>query len=158
MGQRGPPPTPTDILKLRGSWRAKGRLAEPKPPKGAPRCPSWLAAAAKIVWRQMVAILTELKVLTKADGNALARYCVMWVEWQACTAFVLKYGISYPLKEDKGKVKCFQQFPEVAQRNKLSGDLAKLEAEFGLTPAARTRIEVEVPDLPAPVRKRERRA
>jgi len=31
MAKRGPPPTPTKILKMRGSWRADGRGEEPEP-------------------------------------------------------------------------------------------------------------------------------
>ncbi|KKM65637.1 hypothetical protein LCGC14_1489240, partial [marine sediment metagenome] len=79
--------------------------------------------------------------------------------------FVQKYGLSFPMKRIIGKGKDatteiigFQPFPEVTQRNKLSVELRRLEAEFGLTPAARARIEVEVTEKPAPVRKRERRA
>ena len=162
----GPPRTPTDILKLRGSKRAAGRKNEPKPRKAAPRCPSRLTKEEKSVWKQLVEILKEMNVLTVADGNALARYCVMWCEWWRCDAYVKKYGISFPMKRviDRGKeterteIIGFQPFPELTQRNRLSAELHRLEAEFGLTPAARARIQVETKPDVASVRKRERRA
>lgn len=165
MGTRGPAPTPTAILKLHGSKHAN-RPGEPKPRKGAPRCPSQLSQAEKAAWKQLVAVLKETKVLTVADGNALARYCVMWCEWWKCDAFVKKYGISFAIKRvvDRGKptetteIMGFQPFPELTQRNKLSVELRRLEAEFGLTPAARARIQVGVTESPAAVQKRERRA
>jgi len=165
VAKRGPAATPTDILKLRGSRRGDRRPNEPKPPKGQPRCPSRLTKEEKSVWKQLVAILREMNVLTVADGNALARYCVMWCEWWRCDAHLKKYGLSFPMKRIVGKGKDertevigFQPFPELVQRNKLSVELRRLEAEFGLTPAARTRIQVETkPEVPA-VRKRERRA
>ena len=40
MGIRGPAPTPTPILALHGSWRAKTRAGEPRPPQGKPQRPS----------------------------------------------------------------------------------------------------------------------
>lgn len=165
MAKPGPRPTPTDILAMRGSTLVKQRAKEPTPPKVSPPCPGWLTDEAKLVWRQLVKILKDLGVLRKTDGNTMARYCVMWVEWQKCMAFVVKYGLSFPMKRIVGKgenqkteVVGFMPFPELTQRNRLEKDLLRLEQEFGMTPAARTRIEVEVPELPAPVRKRERRA
>jgi P27 family predicted phage terminase small subunit len=133
----------------------------------APRCPARLSKEEKSAWKQLVAMLKENDILTVADGNAMARYCVMWCEWWRCDAHVKKYGISFPLKRviDRGKpterteVIGFQPFPELTQRNKLSTDLSRLETEFGLTPAARGRIQVDPHTLKAPaVRKRERRA
>ena len=61
MGKRGPRPTPTAVLRARGSRRADrnpDRL-EPEPPPGPPECPAWLNADAKVVWDQMVALLSE---------------------------------------------------------------------------------------------------
>lgn len=164
-GKRGPAPTPTDILKIRGSRVVEGRKNEPKPPKGAPRCPSRLTKEEKLVWKQLVAILKETNVLTMADGNAMACYCVMWCEWWRCDAHLKKYGLSFPQKKIIGKgedakteVIGFLPFPELTQRNRLFDQLLRLGAEFGLTPAARTRIQVETKPEAAPVRKRERRA
>lgn len=162
--KRGPAPTPTNILKLRGSRRAD-RPKEPKPPKGPGRCPSWLSKDAKAVWRQMVVILKAMNVLTVADGNALIRYCEYWVRWRKCEEFVRQYGLSFPQKRVVGKgenqtteVIGFQPFPEATERHRLEKCLHQLEAEFGLTPAARTRIQVEKKPEVAAVRKRERRA
>ena len=144
MGRRGPRPTPTEILKRRGSREVAKREKEPKPTKGAPTIPAWLDKDAKTVWRQLVKELNAIGVMTKVDGNALARYCRLFVRWKQCDAFIRKYGESYPIKDDGGKVKSFQQFPEVGIVNRIGPQLLKLEQEFGLTPAARTRIEVDV--------------
>jgi len=144
MGRRGPTPTPTEILKRRGSREVPKRSREPKPEQGAPSCPAWLDKDAKSVWRQLAKQLSALGVLTKVDGNALARYCRLFVRWKQCDAFVRKYGESYPTGYKDGKPTSFQQFPEVGIINKLGPQLLRLEQEFGLTPAARTRIEVDV--------------
>lgn len=142
MGRRGPAPTPTAILERRGSERAKRRRNEPQPEKGAPRCPAWLDRDAKTVWRQLIPQLDAIGVLTKIDGNALARYCRLFVRWRQCDEFIREHGETYTIEDGDKQVKCSQQFPEVGILNRLCAQLLKIEQEFGLTPAARTRIQV----------------
>jgi P27 family predicted phage terminase small subunit len=147
MGRRGPAPTPTAILKLRGSPLATKRrnLREPKGPPGRPRCPDWLDEDAKAAWRHLIPQLDSMGVLTRIDGNALARYCRLWSRWRKAEAFLDKNGEMYPLKDEAGKVKCFQPFPQVSIANKLAQQLTRLEQEFGMTPSARTRIQLNKP-------------
>ena len=153
MGQRGPRPTPTEMLRLRGSPRAIRDTAEPKPPKERPPRPEWLSDEAAAAWDQLIPRLEEMEVLSVVDGHALARYCELWVEWQTALAFVRKHGSTYPIKDGNGKVKSLGQFPQVASVHKLSLALSRLEAEFGLTPSARSRISVPMQpkeELPNP--------
>lgn len=144
MGARGPRPTPNKVLRLRGSWRADLNPGEPKPPAGKPTCPAWLDDEAKAAWRQLVPMLHITGLLTQIDRNALARYCQLFARWKKCELFIQKYGNTYPLKDDKGAIKCFMQFPEVSIANSLAKQLTRLEQEFGLTPSSRSRISVEV--------------
>lgn len=146
MGRRGPSPTPTNLLKLRGSPLATKRRdsSEPKPERTCPRCPNWLDAEAKAAWRQLVPQLDAMRVLTRIDGNALTRYCQLWARWKKAELFVQKHGDTYPLKDESGRIKCLMQFPQVAIANKLAAQLTRLEQEFGMTPSARTRIQVPV--------------
>ena len=143
MGKRGPRPLPTAVLQARGSRRAKANKLEPEPPAGLPECPDWLSDDAKAVWSQITPILQKMGVLTIADGNALARYCTALAQWREAEMFLQKYGLTYPVKSGNGTVKCFFQWPQVAIVQKLSLVLTRLEQEFGLTPSARTRIEID---------------
>ena len=145
MGRRGPAPTPTPILQLRGSKRVTKRRneIEAKGPPGTPDCPDWLDADAKTKWFELVPRLEQMGVLTLVDQGAVARYCHLWVRWRAAEDFIKKHGEIYPLKDDKGRTKCVQPWPQVATANKLAQQLTRLEQEFGLTPAARTRIHVK---------------
>ncbi len=147
MGRRGPAPTPTAILKLRGSTLVTKRRdqSEPKAPKGKPRCPDWLDKDAKTMWRHLVPLLDAMGVLTRLDGNALARYCRLWSRWRKAEAFLDEKGEMYPLRDEKGQVKYFQQWPQVAIAHKLALQLTRLEQELGMTPAARTRLQVSQP-------------
>lgn len=137
MGKRGPKPTPTGVLKIRGSWRADyARKGEPKA-TGLPTLPEWLDEEAKAAWKRLVPQLAAIGCAASLDENALIRYCQLWSRWIKASQFLQKYGDTYPLNDSEGKLKCFQQHPQVSIVRNLSVVLSKLEAEFGLTPAAR---------------------
>ena len=149
MGKRGPKPTPTAVLKVRGSWLAKTRKSEPKPENGQPICPRWLCAEAKSAWKQIIPKLDAMGVLATIDGNTLARYCSLWVRWKKADAFVQEKGEAYTLRNppveegQEGSVRCVMQWPQVAIVNKLGAELLKIEREFGMTPSSRTGIQIK---------------
>ena len=142
MGLRGPRPLPSKVLEGHGSWRANIVRDEPVPPKGRPPCPEWLDEDATQVWNQTVEHLEIMQLLTIVDGNALARYCQTFARWKRAEEFIQKYGETYPLKDEKGQVRCFMPWPQVAISHKLATLLTRLEQEFGLTPSARSRVSV----------------
>ena len=143
MGARGPAPTPTPILRAAGSWRADERKNEPKPEKKRPTCPKWLDPAAKTAFRKLVKQLERLGVLGTCDRNALTRYCQMFSRWQKSEEFLMKHGEVYPIKDAKGKAIGFKAYPQVGIAATLADQLLRIEQQFGLTPAARTRLTVE---------------
>ena len=145
MGRRGPPPTPTDILAMRGSWRAKTRSGEPRPEKSAPRMPSSLSKEEQTVWRQVMRLLETMGVLARCDGNALRRYVNAYVRWESAAKFIAQYGETFPIKDADGKVKCFQRFPQATTYAEMHQMMLRIEQEFGLTPAARARLAVTPP-------------
>ncbi len=75
MGHRGPAPTPTEILRLRGSKRANRRTTEPKPERGIPSCPQHLGKTARAEWRRVTKPLDQMGVIAKIDRALLAAYC-----------------------------------------------------------------------------------
>ena len=143
MGQRGPPRTPTEILRMRGSPLANRNPDEPTPQRGRPKCPRWLKTPARREWNHLVKLLDEMGVLTKVDGNALARYCRLWARWRKMEEFIDEHGVVYATKDRNGKSAGFRAFPQVRIAEKLSVQLTRLEQEFGLTPASRSRVSVQ---------------
>jgi len=99
-------------------------------------------ATARLIWDQVIENLASMGVLKKTDGNAIARYCMLFVEWCDCSHFIQEKGHSREIVTEKGGV-YDQQYPEVNIRNRLNTDLLRLEQQFGLTPAARASIQVE---------------
>ena len=144
MGRRGPAPTSTEILKLRGSpmvARERER-SEVKPPSGKPRCPDHLDRKTKAAWKKLVPLLEAMGVLTRVDGNALARCCRLWSRRRKAEDFIDDHGDMYPLKDDAGQTACFQQWPQVAIAHKLALQLTRIEQEFGMTPSACARLHI----------------
>ncbi|MBS0195993.1 MAG: phage terminase small subunit P27 family [Planctomycetes bacterium] len=157
MGKRGPRPQPTRLLRLKGSWRGNINKHEPPTIAGDPTCPDWLDEEAKAMWGHVVPLLRAMNLLSKADGNALSRYCHLCSRWLKAEKFLQKYGESYPLKDAGGNVRCFMAWPQSSVAAKLARELARLEQEFGLTPSARSRLDVrylspEHHGQPSPVR------
>lgn len=140
MGLRGPAPTPTNVLQMRGSWRANMRKSEPKPKRIRPPCPRWLDARARKAWRTLAPKLKGMRVLTEVDQNALARYCQLWSRWREAEEFIAKRGTTYSVRDKEGNVVSLKKYPQVAMADELADKLLRLEQHFGLTPSARTRL------------------
>ena len=78
----GPRPMPTELKILTGN-RGKRPLndREPKPTPAVPTCPDEVQELAKVVWDRIIPELTSMGVLTKIDGETVARYCIASAEW-----------------------------------------------------------------------------
>ena len=140
MGHRGPPPTPTELKRLRGNPGCR-RLNddEPKPAKGAPRMPAWMGRVAKDKWASTLKELSKLGVMTIVDGDALATYCVTWGRWRAAEAALEEHGQTMTVN---GAVKAR---PEVSIAAKLVLVVRQYQREFGLTPSSRSALTVPRP-------------
>lgn len=147
MGRRGPAPKPTALKLLQGNPGKRSiNKNEPQPKSGVPRCPAWLDGEAKVCWKRMVPLLSAMGVLTLIDADALANYCDTWSRWKRAVLFLQKKGDVYTIKDEDGKVKYIQQLPQVAIARNLLAVLNRYQQEFGLTPAARSRLTIAEQD------------
>jgi P27 family predicted phage terminase small subunit len=133
----GRPPVPTAILEARGSRRAQGRRAEPRPQVEAPACPAWLSKEAKAEWRRQVKALVAMGVVAKCDRALLAVYCEAWGEFVQAAEAIGKSGLL--IKDPDGDK--LRRNPLLTVRDHAAERLLKLAAQFGFSPAARTRVQ-----------------
>jgi P27 family predicted phage terminase small subunit len=146
MGARGPKPKPSHIKLMEGTYR-KDRVPknEPRPKARAPSCPAWLSAEGKAEWKRQVGELSELGLLSTLDRGALTVVCEAWSDFMEASKLVDKHGrISVT---DNGNV---IQHPAVGMKNKAAQLYLKACSEFGMTPAARTRVEAAAPEKEEP--------
>ncbi len=139
MATRGRKPKPTALKVLEGNpGKRPLNKKEPQPKRQAPRCPSWLEPEAKKEWKRMAKTLETIGVLTQVDKAAFAGYCQAYARWKEAEEFLTKHGTIF--KTPSGYI---QQVPQVAIARNYLQIMKDFCSEFGLTPAARTRIKVE---------------
>jgi P27 family predicted phage terminase small subunit len=144
MGKRGPKPQPTKLKILRGNPGCRSLNGdEPQPPTDGIAMPSHLGPVASARWAELLPVLQATRVMTRADVEALGRYCDTWEWWLAVRAKLKAEGDTYGILNDKGDVKYVAQRPEVSIAHKLAQQLRQLESDFGLSPAARSSLKVE---------------
>lgn len=125
MGRRGPAPTPTALLKARGSWRGQIRDGEPTPDATIPDPPPWLRKDASRHWGVLVKLLFGIGVMADCHSIALAA---------VCNALARYEKLSQQTK--------FNARSECAAWDRVIKGLK----EFGLTPSSITAVRVQKPE------------
>ena len=142
MGLRGPAPKPTIIRQIEGNPSHRPfNGEEPQPRLGAPKCPAFLDDEARKEWRRLTRILLKMRVLSEADGMALAKLCQAYSTMTRAQKKLSQGGLL--LKTPSGYV---QQSPLLGIINECVRQITVLSREFGLTPASRTRIQIIEPE------------
>lgn len=138
MGRRGPAPKPTVLNDLAGNpSKRKKNTREPKPASNNLVAPDHLSLEAKAEWDRLVALFADLKLLTNVDADALAMYADTYARWAEATRRLAKEGMivytenGFPI-----------QSPYLSIVNQTMKVMQKFLAEFGMTPASRTRLQV----------------
>ncbi|MCU4184013.1 phage terminase small subunit P27 family [Acidiferrimicrobium sp. IK] len=150
---RGRKPKPTALKVLQGNpGKRPVNRNEPKPTPTAPLCPTWLSAEGKAEWRRVVPELDRIGMLTKVDRAALATYCEAWATFMSAQRLVHEHGLvllKYKDLETLDGTKIYvtvAKNPAAQMARDAAGLIRQFSAEFGLTPSARTRIDLPEPD------------
>ena len=144
MGKRGPKPTPTQTLKLRGSWRGDTRPGEPVAAPGVPECPEWLSGEAKAEWDRQVPELSARKLMSKAYRVALAMFCESWGEYVAAVKYIAGHGWT-TVGVKGGLVK----HPMVEVKNAAFDRAMKMGQQFGFSPSSQTGLQLPEQEKPS---------
>ena len=140
---RGRKPLPTALKRAAGN-PGKRRLnpAEPAPPEGLPTAPPHLSPAAVAEWERVAETLHDMGVLSVVDRAGLAAYCQAYGRWVEAEE-KLKDGPPL-VKTASGYV---QQSPWLTVANKQLELMGRFMAEFGMTPASRSRVAAMDPRM-----------
>jgi P27 family predicted phage terminase small subunit len=136
-----------------------------RPAVEIPDAPKTLSKEARDEWERIAPHLARLGLISQIDRAALAAYCTAWgdYEWAEKRIAEINRGAREVLKDDQGQPtgklgkrhadktgergrigitpSGYQQISVVMQiRNRALEFMAKFLAEFGMSPAARTRV------------------
>jgi len=186
MSRPGPAPKPTHI-KLVGGNAGKRPINKDEPlpavAESVPAAPQYLSEDEAKVWDATAAKLFECGLLTEADEEALALYCVTFQRWKWAEAKLkepphyeyvmtkeamgvprdeyIKQGWTdaqlvawgYMLEPElidaaivKTKTGYMAHSPYLTIANKCFDQLKAMLQEFGMTPAARSRVTAKPPE------------
>lgn len=138
---RGRKPKPTKLKLLAGNpGRRPLNDNEPEYEQVA-RMPAWLSDAARAEWRRIVPGLAKLGLATIADREALAAYCEACSRLKEATKQIKKYGLIVD-----GATGGLVKNPAVDVANTATSAIIRLAAEFGFTPAGRTKVHAKKPE------------
>jgi P27 family predicted phage terminase small subunit len=143
------PPKPT-ALKLVAGNPGKRALNKQEPDPAYLQDltpPTWLSAAAKIVWSEMAPMAAANRLLTEVDVQAFAMGCVAIAEYRRASLRVEADG-SVKAKnatDEEGNVVQVGEHlnPWAGAQSMYFKQAMQLFDKFGMTPQARTRIAVQ---------------
>ena len=92
-------------------------------------------------WNELRQILEPVGLLTEADKDQLAQYCINWELYLVCVDQIRKGGMVNTY-EGKAGMDYKQSDPYVVNMYKLHAAMMKTATQFGLTPSARASIDV----------------
>lgn len=151
---RGPKPKPTGLKLVTGNpGKRAPRKREAKLPPEEPMPPPHLCDEAKVEWGRAMPHLMRCGLMSNIDRAAFAAYCQAYGRWVQAEKALAVMGARDQLtggiiiKTTGGNA---IQNPLVGAANKAMELMLKAAAEFGMTPSARTRINVDIPKDPAP--------
>ena len=152
----GPRPTPTHLKVLRGNpghQRLNRNEPEPQVPTEVPEPPPFLEGYGCDEWYRIGTELHRLQLLTMADINPLAAYCMAYHRWRTAEESLAEMAKSDALtsalliRRTSGDA---AENPLAKIARKAAADMVRYAGEFGMSPAARARISAGVWHEPPP--------
>ena len=141
MTRPGFPPKPTALKLLEGNpGKRPLNQREPKPLSEAPTPPNWMDREAKAEWRRMIPQLKACGLLARIDRGSLTWLCVTWSQAVALYLNLEEFGRTFTTASGY-----IMPRPEVRQYIETLVQYRQYCHDFGLSPSARSRIEVSPP-------------
>lgn len=132
-------PKPTALKLVTGNpGRRPLNSAEPAPPPYSAQPPTHLSNTAKDTWEKLTVLLNRMSVLTIADTFALERLCDIYAEILRYRALIERKGETFEVHSQNGVL--IKANPAVSMLSDADKRFKSYLVEFGLTPAARTKV------------------
>ena len=144
MAGRRPTPTHLKVVKGNPGKRALPKN-EPKPKRSIPSPPAHLSDTGLVAWGRLTVLLDEMGVLTLADGFALERLCDTYCEILKFRTQLMAEGETYTVTTMNGET-LHKAHPAQAMLSDADRRFKGYLIEFGLTPAARSKVNVKDKD------------
>jgi P27 family predicted phage terminase small subunit len=144
MAGRRPKPTALKLVAGNPGKRAINKK-EPKPKRVIPSCPEHLSDSAQVAWGRLTVLLDRMGVLTEADGVALERLCDCYADILESRKLIRQDGRTYKVTTQTGEI-LIKGNPAVNQLRAADAQFKSYLVEFGLTPAARSKVQATPDD------------
>lgn len=138
--------TPDHLKVVRGTDRADRRNdAAPQPERERPSAPAHLSEIGREMWGYVVKLTDDAGVLTELDALAVEQLVEAYADWREARDIVQCEGTHYETENASGG-KMIRPHPAVAMRADAARRFHSLMAEFGLTPASRSKVSARGDD------------
>jgi P27 family predicted phage terminase small subunit len=130
-----------------GKQKLSVDVLQPGQTSDVPDPPGFLTGYAAEEWRLVAVELYRMGVLTRIDIGPLAAYCHAYGQWRDAAELFAKMQNKDPRQRGllvQTKYRGLAQNPLLYVMRKAAADMMRYAAEFGLTPAARSRIAAGV--------------
>jgi P27 family predicted phage terminase small subunit len=134
----GPPRKPRALKLIEGTDRKDRGAANPVSyTEGIPPCPDHLGPDGRAEWKRITAELSKVPgLLQRVDRATLAAYCSAVALFEHCDKLIQERGLTY-VGGNLERVR-----PECKIRNEAFQQMRAMAAEFGFTPASRSRVSI----------------
>jgi P27 family predicted phage terminase small subunit len=160
MSNVGRPAVPGNLHLLRGNPSKKPMAAlldeQVRPAVAIPECPKHLDAEARAEWSRITPHLEKLGLISEIDMAALAGYCTAWSDYVWASRRIDE--LNKKAKDKTGEAGRIWDTPSgykqisvpMQIRNRALEQMAKFLSEFGMSPAARSRVTASDPQMGLP--------
>lgn len=132
--------TPDHLKVVSGTARPDRMNADaPVAPKGLPTAPDWLTDRQVELFNQLACDVDDLGVGSKVNSWMLTQLAIRYEEIIDLSIMIEDYGRTYETTNGQGG-RMIRSRPEVGQRNEAMRHAQSLLSEFGLSPAALSKV------------------
>ena len=142
------PAKPTALKMIQGTYRKDRAKNEPQFSAVRKSIPATISPGARLYWKELAGLLEGARVLTDGDRRVLELACEALAQHRAATVALTSFGLTYTTEGDSGPM--IKARPEVGIADAAARRAFRILADFGLTPAARTKVAVPPSTEPNP--------